>query len=64
MKYLSDQLVSKLEEDTNSKFKLCDRRKMQKTIRDYFIQIHEGAIDSEIIARNRKNYVRSNFEDK
>lgn len=64
MKYLSDDLIDSLEDDTDTKFKLCDRRKMQKTIRDYFIRVHNEAVESTVIASNKPHYVKPNFEDK
>jgi hypothetical protein len=64
MDYLSTKLIDKLQEDTGVKFTLCSRRKMQKSIRDYFIKIHEEAIEATEIAKNKSNYVQPNFYDK
>jgi len=64
MKYLSDELIDSLEDDIDTKFKLCDKRKMQKTIRDYFIRVHNEAVESTIMASNKSVYVKPNFEDK
>lgn len=62
--YLSNKLIDELEKDTGLKFTLCSQKRMQKTIRDYFIQIHEEACDSTIMAINKKNFKKPNFEDK
>lgn len=64
MKYLSDNLIESLEKDLKTEFKLCDKRKMQKTIRDYFIRVHNEACDATVIANNKRIALRPNFEDK
>jgi len=62
--YLSTQLIDKLQKDTGVKFTPCSRRKMQKTIRDYFIRVHNEAVESEVMASNKSVYVKPNFQDK
>lgn len=43
---------------------LADEKKdKQSVIRKYFILIHERAVDDTLIAVNRKNYLRPNFDD-
>jgi len=62
--YLSDKLIKQIEIDSGVKFKLCDKSKMQKTIRDYFIQVHNEAVEATVMASNKKVYSPPQFFDK
>lgn len=61
MEYLSEKLIADLKLD---KLPLCEQKKIQKTIRGYFIQVHNNAVDATIIATNKKNFSKPNFYDK
>lgn len=63
MKYLSDQLINELYEDKNVMMTLCDRIKAQKIIRDYFIRVHNKAVEATEIAKNKREYITPNFHD-
>jgi len=63
MKYLSDKLIDELYEDKNVMMTLCDRIKAKKIIRDYFIRVHNEAVESTVMASNKSVYVKSNFTD-
>lgn len=63
MQYLSDKLLDQLNEDKDVMMTLVDREKAQKIIRDYFIRVHNEAVESEVMASNKKNYVKPNFTD-
>lgn len=63
MKYLSDKLLDQLNEDKEVMMTLVGRKRAQKIIRDYFIRIHNEAVESEVMASNKKNYVKPNFTD-
>ena len=62
--YLSDKLISDIERINDKKYSAHEKSVLQKTIREYFIRVHNEAIESEVMASNRKNYVKPNFEDK
>ncbi len=64
MKYLSDHLIERMKADGYIKSNLCDEMALRKLIRGFFIRVHENAVDETIIAKNKKNFERPNFEDK
>lgn len=61
---LSTKLIEQLEFDSKVKFKLCDKKKMQKSIREFFCLIHRDAVEKTVIAKNRKEFVFPQFYDK
>jgi hypothetical protein len=63
MKYLSDQLIERMKADGHTHPKLCDEVALRKLIRGFFIRVHEDAVDSTLIAKNKKNFERPNFDD-
>jgi hypothetical protein len=63
LKYISDKLIEELSFDGTINLKLCDQHKLRKRIRAHFIYVHEKAVDDTLIAVNRKNFKRPNFDD-
>jgi len=64
MEYLSDKLISDIEKCLNVTFLEYEKDEMRKTIRGYFIRVHNEACDSTVIASHKKTFVKPNFEDK
>ena len=62
MKNISHKLLEELSAN-GARIKLCDRKKMQVIIRQYFCDIHKNAVEKTIIANNKKQFVTPNFED-
>lgn len=63
MKYLSEKLLDELYEDKNVMMTILDRNKAQKIIRNYFIRVHNEAVESTVMASNKSVYKKPNFTD-
>lgn len=59
----SDKLINELIEQKIITDRLCDRRKAQQIIRQYFCEVFNEAVCSTVIACNKKNYVEPEFLD-
>ena len=61
--YLSDKLINDIENIVDKKYSAKEKSAMQKTIRGYFIQIHNEAVQSTMIATNKKQFIEPKFYD-
>lgn len=59
----SERLIQDLIDAKIITNRLCDRRKAQLIIREYFCQVHKEAVEKTIIAKNKPNYREPNFND-
>jgi len=61
--YLSDKLISDIERINDNKYSAKEKSVLQKTIRDYFIRVHNEAVESTVMASNKSVYKSPNFTD-
>ena len=63
MESKSERLIEDLIKAKIITNRLCDRRKAQLIIRDYFCKVHKEAVEKTEIAKNKLTYTPPNFYD-
>jgi hypothetical protein len=59
----SENLINELISAKIITNRLCDRRKAQLIIRDTLCQVHREAVESTIIAKNKREFIYPQFND-
>jgi len=60
--YKSQKLINDLNK-AGVKIKLCDEKKIQQIIRQYFCEIHKDAVEQTIMANNKIKFTEPQFND-